>query len=396
MRKLFLRRERRKGNFRVRRNRGRVVIFSKRDVDALRMICWCQYVFPRHLRGIITDIELENLIHIGFVKHHVKSGSLVLTGKGSELVTEIFSQQVPALTKSYHNAAIQRRLRQSGMAATAYYGAVNIFSASHEELSQSPSLFLSTITRRYEMNPWGNVRIAAIANLGGTLYAVHYVCPGIGKLALTDELTAFTNQTARFRDTRRAFIFAGESYTDILTELEQTDKTNTKLILYGDAYRSLQLPVHLLSCNDTGAVQLQIMAVPDYRKKLTQAALKNQYQPPPKDVPVWDALFQGLPFVMAADMDLRRIDAAIRAAHGQGIKQIAVAALRGQAETVLFPCYRDPGLARVFVLTDEAISEVTGRPPLPYTPPRTQFITPKGDVIDAPPFQTHGKTGRSH
>lgn len=393
MRKLFLRRERRKGNFRVRRNRGRVVIFSKRDVDALRMICWCQYVFPRHLRGIITDIELENLIHIGFVKHHVKSGSLVLTGKGSELVTEIFSQQVPALTKSYHNAAIQRRLRQSGMAATAYYGAVNIFSASHEELSQSPSLFLSTITRRYEM---GNVRIAAIANLGGTLYAVHYVCPGIGKLALTDELTAFANQTARFRDARRAFIFAGESYTDILTELEQTDKTNTKLILYGDAYRSLQLPVHLLSCNDTGAVQLQIMAVPDYRKKLTQAALKNQYQPPPKDVPVWDALFQGLPFVMAADMDLRRIDAAIRAAHGQGIKQIAVAALRGQAETVLFPCYRDPGLARVFVLTDEAISEVTGRPPLPYLPPRTQFITPKGDVIDAPPFQTHGKTGRSH
>ena len=396
MRKLFLRRERRKGNFRVRRNRGRVVIFSKRDVDALRMICWCQYVFPRHLRGIITDIELENLIHIGFVKHHVKSGSLVLTGKGSELVTEIFSQQVPALTKSYHNAAIQRRLRQSGMAATAYYGAVNIFSASHKELSQSPSLFLSTITRRYEMNPWGNVRIAAIANLGGTLYAVHYVCPGIGKLALTDELTAFTNQTARFRDTRRAFIFAGESYTDILTELEQTDKTNTKLILYGDAYRSLQLPVHLLSCNDIGAVQLQIMAVPDYRKKLTQAALKNQYQPSPKDVPVWDALFQGLPFVMAADMDLRRIDAAIRAAHGQGIKQIAVAALRGQAETVLFPCYRDPGLARVFVLTDEAISEVTGRPPLPYLPPRTQFITPKGDVIDAPPFQTHGKTGRSH
>lgn len=369
------------------------MIFSKRDVDALRMICWCQYVFPRHLRGIITDIELENLIHIGFVKHHVKSGSLVLTGKGSELVTEIFSQQVPALTKSYHNAAIQRRLRQSGMAATAYYGAVNIFSASHEELSQSPSLFLSTITRRYEM---GNVRIAAIANLGGTLYAVHYVCPGIGKLALTDELTAFANQTARFRDTRRAFIFAGESYTDILTELEQTDKTNTKLILYGDAYRSLQLPVHLLSCNDTGAVQLQIMAVPDYRKKLTQAALKNQYQPPPKDVPVWDALFQGLPFVMAADMDLRRIDAAIRAAHGQGIKQIAVAALRGQAETVLFPCYRDPGLARVFVLTDEAISEVTGRPPLPYMPPHTQFITPKGDVIDAPPFQTHGKTGRSH
>lgn len=59
----------------------------------------------------------------------------------------------------------------------------------------------------------------------------------------------------------------GESYTDILTELEQTNKTDTKLILYGDAYRCPQLPIHLLSCDDTGAVQLQIMSVPDYRHR---------------------------------------------------------------------------------------------------------------------------------
>ena len=371
-----------------------MVIFSKRDVDALRIVCWCQYVLPRHLRGIVTDTELENLIRIGFIKYHARSNAIVLTGKGNEFVAAIFGQQIPALTKSYHDVAIQRRLRQSALAATAYHGAVNIFTASQEDLSQSPVLFLSTITRKYEMNPWGNVRIVAIANLGGMLYAVHYVCPGIGKIALTDELTAFTKQTTRFRNAQRAFIFAGESYPDLFTELAQTGKIHTKLILYGDAYRCLHLPVHLLSCDDTGAVQLQIMSVPDYRQRLTQAALKNQYQPPPQNVPIWDALFQGLPFVMAADMDLRRVVAAIHEAHEHGMKQIAVAALRGQAETVLFPRYRDTGLARVFVLTDEAISEVTGRPPVPYTPSRTQFITPKGDVVDAPPFQTRGKAGR--
>ncbi len=370
-----------------------MVIFSKRDVDALCIIYWCQYVFPQYLSGIITDTELENLIHIGLIKCHAKSEAIVLTSKGRAFVAEIFGQQTPALTKSYHDAAIQRRLRQSALAATAYRGGVNIFTTSQEKLSQPPVLFLSTITRKYEMNPWGNVRIAAIANLSGTLYAIHYVSPGIGKLALTDELTAFANQTARFRDARRAFIFAGESYTDILNELAQTNKTDTRLILYGDAYRSLQLPVHLLSCDATGAVQLQIMSVPDYRTRLTQAALKHQYQPPPEDVPAWDALFQGMPFVMAADMDLRRVDAAIRAAQERGIQQIAIAALRGQAETVLFPRCRDTGLARVFVLTDGAISEVTGRPPVPYTPPRTQFISPKGDVVDALPFQTRGKTG---
>ena len=49
----------------------------------------------------------------------------------------------------------------------------------------------------------------------------------------------------------------------------------------------------------------------------------------------------------------------------------------------------------VFVLTAEAISAVTGRKPVPYVPPRTQFTTSKGDVADAPLIQAHRKTGRS-
>ncbi|MCI8399242.1 MAG: hypothetical protein HFF90_07565 [Oscillibacter sp.] len=225
------------------------------------------------------------------------------------------------------------------------------------------------------------------------LCAIHYVCPGIGKLALADELNAFANQTARFQDTRRVFLFAGGSYGDILMELESSEpRTDTKLISYSAAYHSLQFPVHLLSCDDTGAVQLQIMSVPDYRRKLTRAALKGQYQP--SENPVWDALFQRMPFVMAADMDLRRLDAAISIARQEGFPQIAVAALEGQAEAVLFPRYRDTGKARVFILTGEAISEVTGRPPVPYTPPRTQFLTVEGDVIDAPPLKAAGRAGR--
>lgn len=316
----------------------------------------------------------------------------MLSTAGKTFLIRIQSEDFQDAVQSYHSHVVLRKIRVSKLVITAYRAFVNVFST---DVQSDPAMILSSLTRVSGHNPWGSTRIASVANLGNTLYAVHYVCPGIGKLALTDELTAFTNQTARFRNARRAFLFAGESYTDILSELEQSSKTDTKLILYGDAYRCLQLPVHLLSCDDTGAVQLQIMAVPDYRKKLTQAALKSQYQPPPKDVPAWDALFQGLPFVMAADMDLRRVDAAIRAAHEHGMKQIAIAALRGQAETVLFSRYRDAGLARVFVLTDEAISEVTGRPPVPYAPPRTQFMTPKGDVVDAPPFQTRGKAGRS-
>lgn len=294
---------------------------------------------------------------------------------------------LPDLTRSYHRDAVERRLRLTNLALTAYRGTTNIFLTSSEELSDSPTLFLSAITRGRGSKPWGSTRVAAIAHLGDLFCAVHYVCPGIGKLALTDELTAFSNQTARFPEAKRVFIFAGESYRDILAELEADTQTDAKLISYGGAYQCLQLSVHLLSCDGTGAVQFQIMAQPDYRTRLARAALKEEYQPPPLDVPAWDAIYQGQPLVIAADMDLRRLDAAIQAARDRGLEQIAAAALEKQAKTVLIPRYQDTGRAQVLALTKEAIMEVTGRPPVPYTPLHTQFLTEKGDVVDAPPIR---------
>lgn len=370
------------------------MLFSERDMEALRLLCWCQYVLPEDLSRLLSAAEYENLIALKLIRRHKKSGALMLAGGGALLLKTIYgASAIPHVTPSYRGSIIQRRLHLSHLVLTSYRGRIDPFAATMAELEKPPALFLSALARDRGANPWGSTRVAAIAHLGDLLCAMHYVCPGIGKLALTDELNAFTNQTARFRDLRRAFLFAGESYGDILAELENSEpRTDTKLISYGAAYQCLQFPVHLLSCDDTGAVQLQIMSVPDYRRKLTRAALRGSYQP--SENPAWDASFQGMPFVMAVDMDLRRLDTAISIARQEGHPQIAVAALEGQAETVLFPRYRDTGKARVFILTGEAISEVTGRPPVPYSPPRTQFLTAEGDVIDAPPFKAPGRAGR--
>ena len=369
------------------------MIFSHRDVDILKLLCWCQFIQPRDLRGIASDAERKNLMGLGLVRIHEKSGAMLLTSKGELLLERMLDGVVPQMSHAYHAPLIERRVRVSRLAVTAYHSGMDLFTFAPEELDASPSMFLPAITRSKGSNPWGSTRVAAIAHLGNIFYAMHYVCPGIGKVALMDELSAFSNQTARFRNAERAFVFAGNSYRDVLTELERPPgKEDAKLLDYGGVYRCLQLPVHLLSCDSTGAVQLQIMAVPNYRTKLTRAALKSQYHPPPSDIPEWDAIFQGVPFVLAADMNLRRVDAAIRTARAQGHRQIAMAALEGQAEQVLFPRYRDTGLARVFVLTAGAVQETTGRKPVPYSPPRTQFMTSKGDVVDAPPVQTHRKT----
>lgn len=63
--KLFLRRIWRKDSFGVRRNKGggaAGVLFSVRDVDVLRLLCWCQNIRPQDLNSISTKAERENLM----------------------------------------------------------------------------------------------------------------------------------------------------------------------------------------------------------------------------------------------------------------------------------------------------------------------------------------------
>lgn len=373
------------------------MLFSVRDVDVLRLLCWCQNIRPQDLNSISTKAERENLMALGFIKLHERSGTLTLTGSGRALLELIFNGAIPSLSLSYHGAAIERRIRLSRLMLSAYRAGIDVFASEVNVAREIPSLFLTSITRTRGRNSWGSSRVAAIVSLGGIYYAAHYVCPGIGRMAVNDELAAFHNHTNFGKNTQRAFFFAGESYPNIIEELKVRDeKKDMKLIRYSEAYRGLRAPIHLLSCDETGTQQLQIMAVPAYREKLARLMLRSAYQPPPKEIASWDGLYNGRPFVIGTDMDLRRIDAAIKIAKQQRCLPIALAALEGQGSAILLRRYADPGYATVYKVTDHVLAELLGRTPSLYTPPRTQFLTEKGDVVDAPLIKAPGKAGGSH
>lgn len=156
-------------------------------------------------------------------------------------------------------------------------------------------------------------------------------------------------------------------------------------------YRGLHYPVHLLSCDETGARQLQIMAVPDYRVKISKLMLRSAYRPPPEDAPAWDATYQNRPFVIGADMNLRRIDAAIASAKKRGCLPISLAALDAQGDAVLLRRYKDTGYAVIYKVTESVLTELFGHPPSLYLPPCTQYLTKKGAVVDAPLIQVDRK-----
>lgn len=370
------------------------MIFSVRDIDVLRLLCWCQNIRPDDLNFASTETERENLTFLALIKRHERSGTLTITAYGKTLLHTILEGAVPDQTFSYRQDIIQRRVRLSLLLMTAYRAGINVFTTTANSLSGQDAFFLTAVTRNRGHNPWGSARVGAIAHLGDVYYAAHYVCPDIGRMAVNDELAAFHNHTNFGKNTRRAFLFAGESYESIIEELKVLDeKKDGKLIRYGEAYRGLHAPIHLLSCDETGAQQLQIMAVSGYREKLTRLMLRSAYQPPPEDAPAWDGLYNGRPFVIGADMNLRRIDAAIRMARQRNCLPIALAALDGQGSAVLLRRYADPGYATVYKVTDGVLTELLGRTPSLYVPPHTQFLTKKGDVINAPLIKALGKAG---
>ena len=363
------------------------MMLSQRDFDILRLLRWCRMIRPKELCEAFSEDEVMNLSAAQMIRFSDAAKAWCLTPCGNRVLGSAGFTLPPAKAPTYREPDITRRLRLAQIVTTAYAAGVNIFLTKESELRSQPSLFLPFLHRNRGSNPWGSTRVAALLHTGDLMCAIHWVSPNIGCIALTDELTAFQNHTAAIPAKQRAVIFAASSYEEILAELDAGQANqNTRLQTYREVYDCLKLPLFLLPCNDTGCLQLRIMGVPNYRELLAKIILKSHYVPPPTDRAMYDALYQGVPFIMMADMDLRRVDAALNAARSDGLSQIALAALPEQVETVLNRRYRETGKARVFTITDAALRELLGST-APYTPPDLPFYTSEGSVLDVPPLK---------
>lgn len=362
------------------------MIFTTRDLDILRFIRWCRFVLAENLTGGFSKVEIQNLEILRLIKLYSPAQAYTLTAAGNRLLDAAFPKLPAAVAPAYKAADTIRRIRQAKLMLTAYQAGVSVFTTDVSALNEQ-AMFLPIIARNRGSNPWGSTRVAALLHTGDLMCTIHWVSPNIGCVALTDELTAFQNHTAAIPAKQRAMIFAAFSYEEILAELDAGQKgQNTRLQSYREVYDCLKLPLFLLPCNDTGCLQLRILSIPNYRELLARIILKSHYVPPPANRAMYDALYQGVPFVMAADMNLRRVDAAVDAARSDGLFQIALAALPEQAETVLNRRYRETGKARVFTITESALRELLGSI-APYTPPDLPFYTLEGGVLDVPPLK---------
>ena len=259
------------------------MIFTTRDLDILRFLRWCRFVQAKDLTGVFSKTEVQNLEILRLIKFYSLAQAYTLTAAGNRLLDAAFPKLPAAVAPAYKAADTIRRIRQAKLMATAYQAGVSVFTPDVSALCEQ-AMFLPMIARNRGSNPWGSTRVAALLYTGDLMCAIHWVNPGIGCVALTDELTAFQNHTAAIPAKQRAIIFAASSYEEILGELDTgQEKQNTRLQTYREVYDCLKLPLFLMPCNETGCLQLRIMGTPNYRELLARIILKSHYVPPPAE-----------------------------------------------------------------------------------------------------------------
>ena len=228
------------------------MIFTTRDLDILRFLRWCRFVLAKDLTGVFSMGEVQNLEILRLIKLYLPAQAYTLTASGTRLLEAAFPKLPAAVAPAYKAADTIRRIRQAKVMTTTYQAGVPVFTTDVSALCEQ-AMFLPMIARNRGSNPWGSTRVAALLHTGDLMCASHWVSPGIGCVALTDELTAFQNHTASIPAKQRAMIFAASSYEEILGELDAVqEEQNTRLQSYREVYDCLKLPLFLLPCNGTG------------------------------------------------------------------------------------------------------------------------------------------------
>ena len=166
------------------------MIFTTRDLDILRFLRWCRFVLAKDLTDVFSKIEVQNLEILRLIKLYLPAQAYTLTAAGNRLLDAAFPKLPAAVAPAYKATDTIRRIRQAKLMTTAYQAGVPVFTTDVSALCEQ-AMFLPMIARNRGSNPWGSTRVAALLHTGDLMCAVHWVSPGIGCVALTDELTAF-------------------------------------------------------------------------------------------------------------------------------------------------------------------------------------------------------------
>ncbi len=323
------------------------MLYDRRDFGLLRLAGAYQWLPLAPLRALSPLKQLyreaELLSLMGLLTFSRNGAYLIPSPKGYQfLATSDLPYQPPTKRPYSGSPTLRHRLEVGSILLTCLGAGIEPALDKVDHLKRQPVFLPAFALRIGDGNLMNAASCAGFGHWGDTAYMIQYVGEHNPGFFMNNELAHLHNLASVFSerlDTPQALLLAGESYRSIYAMLARktlSDRNGKKgFVDYSQAYPRLGIPACLLSCDDTGTLQLAVMRQKDYHSRIAQAAFGARWVRTDSRLPEADGQVDGNPLVIAVDMDLRRLDRVCRDAQQQGRKEILVAALEGQMSGLL-------------------------------------------------------------
>lgn len=362
------------------------------DMELLRLAAWCKNL-PSDMAGsfhtrVLDPASIWLLDQAGLAMVTKNGRSIRLREKGWRFLQHL---GVGYHKDNSYRSGYGRRIEGARILLTFWRAGYEVFASTLGDLEGQRAFALSMAARRDAARGgdiWGGAGFWGLGRIRDTIAACYHVTGHENTALSYRSEKAMLDKAAAILRTSGAMIFAGSGYEKLARAIGNTTPAGTSgksgRRTFAEIYRNAATPVYLLECSDTGALQLRIMAQEDYRKRLADVVLQY-YSPPPVGVTAADGLLwmrdeESLPWLLAVDMDVCRIDRTYRQAVGAGYKGIVLVCLPPQ-EKPLHMIYGDKRMKFV-VITREDLLGAFGTLRL-HEPPLGPYLDEKGGMIDA-------------
>jgi hypothetical protein len=377
-----------------RRKERNIMILDNFDLLMLRLAGKYRWLPSGSLGAFRQDAHkagIDALFGLGFMKAARGGKYVMLTQKGCKFLRGLGHPADGAGNRAYeNNPALRRRLEVCRVMLTALRAGTDTLRDGVDSLREQPVFYPAFALRTGEGNLMNAASCVGFGHWGDAVYMLQYAGAESRGMYLSNELSRLRGIAAVYGglNAPAAMIFAGESCAEVYERVQRAapreaqSRTVRGFTDYADAYRLCDVPVHLLSCDETGAVQLAIMSEPGYRDKIAFAAFGGKLTRD-ADIPGADGCVDGRPLVIAADMDVRRVFRVIAEAQRLGRREVMLAALRGQIRDFwLKTLPKDKGVTPL-VIGENVLTAAFGKPITLYTPPRGAAVDKNGELIYA-------------
>lgn len=348
------------------------MLYDRRDFGLLRLAGTYQWIPLAPLRALTSLQQLcheaELLSTLGLLTFSRSNQYLMPSPAGYQFLASMeLDCRAPTKRPYAQSPALRRRLEVGTILLTCLGAGIEPAYDKVERLKRQPVFLPAFALRGGDGNLMNAASCAGFGHWGDQAYLLLYVSRRSPGFFMNNELSHLHNLASVFSerlDTPQVLLLAGESYRsvyEVLSDRTPSERNGKKgFVDYSQAYPRLGIPVFLVSCDNTGVMQLAIMRQPGYRARIAQAAFGARWRPEDDRLPEADGHVDGNPLVIAVDMDLRRLERVCRDACQQGRREILVAALEGQMSGLLLERFPRGAPVRALRINAQVLSVAFG------------------------------------